>query len=138
MSVPSSQREAEALRWLSYAEEDLGAAEVSADDTALAPRHRCMLAQQAAEKATKAALILLDIDPPRTHNIQLLADMLPEEWALRATPADLARLSLWIVESRYPGDWPDATQGDTAVAVADARAVVDAAASDIARVRGAR
>jgi HEPN domain-containing protein len=94
MSAAPSDRGAEALRWLSFAQEDLRASESSADDTALAPRHRCMLAQQAAEKALKAALIVLDIDPPRTHNLQLLADLLPEGWDVRATSADLARLSL--------------------------------------------
>lgn len=138
MSSASSDREAEALRWMEYAREDLGAAETSADETALAPRHRCMLAQQAAEKALKAALIFLDTDPPRTHNLQLLADLLPDGWALRATSADVARLSMWIVESRYPGDWPDASQHDAAVAVADARAVVEAAAADLDRARGTR
>jgi len=66
-----------------------------------------MLAQQAAEKALKAALISLDIDPPRVHNLELLADLLPEGWAVRSAKQDLGRLSLWIVESRYPGDWPD-------------------------------
>jgi HEPN domain-containing protein len=89
----------------------------------------------AGEKALKAALILLDVDPPRTHNLQLLADLLPADWGLEAIPADLARLSMWIVESRYPGDWPDASDGDAEVAASDAAAVLDAVAADIERRR---
>ena len=97
-----------------------------------------MAVVRAGGPARPAALIVVDIDPPRTHNLQLLADLLPEGWGVRSTPADLARLSLWIVESRYPGDWPEASQGDATVAVSDARAVIDAAVSDFERGRIAR
>jgi HEPN domain-containing protein len=41
------------------------------------------LAQQAAEKAVKAGLVVLDLDPPRTHNLELLVDLLPDDWAVR-------------------------------------------------------
>jgi hypothetical protein len=48
-----------------------------------------MLVQQAAEKALKAALISLDIDPPRVRNLELLADLLPEGWTVRSATQDL-------------------------------------------------
>lgn len=131
MSAAAEARGEEAARWLRYAREDLVAAQDAGHDAALAPRHRCMLAQQAAEKALKAALIVLDVDPPRTHNLQLLADLLPADWSVHAASADLARLSLWIVESRYPGDWPDASKSDADIAASDAAVVVDAVAADI-------
>lgn len=97
-----------------------------------------MLAQQAAEKALKAALVMLDIDPPRSHNLQLLVDMLPADWSVRAVRADLAKLSLWLVESRYPGEWPEPTEADSESAAADARSVVEAVADDIGRTRSGR
>lgn len=121
---------------MTFAREDLAASEEPSPDSSLAPRHRCMLAQQAAEKALKAELIFLDIDPPRVHNLELLADLLPHDSAVRSLPADLGRLSLWLVESRYPGEWPDAAPRDAEVATADARQVVAAVEDDLAR-RGA-
>ena len=132
----ADQRSAEAGRWLALAHEDLAAAESKGADNGLAPRHRCMLAQQAAEKALKAGLIILDVDPPRTHNLELLADMLPEPWQVRRVSNDLGRLSLWVVESRYPGDWPDATGAEADVAVTTAREVVDAIDADAAPLLG--
>ena len=45
--------------------------------------------------------------------------------------ADLARLSLWLVESRYPGEWPEATASDAADARAAARDVFARMASDL-------
>ena len=50
----------EARRWLRFAEEDLVAAEQTLADDGSVPRHACWLAQQAAEKAIKAALISLE------------------------------------------------------------------------------
>ena len=129
----AQDREVEAARWLRYAREDLAAAKSPEDETTLAARHRCMLAQQAAEKALKAALILLDIDPPRTHNLQLLVDLLPKDWSVSSVSVDFARLSVWIVESRYPGDWPEATSADADTAVAGAASIVEAVASKIER-----
>ena len=131
MSAAAQDREVEAARWLRYAREDLAAAKSPKDETALAARHRCMLAQQAAEKALNAALILLDIDPPRTHNLQLLVDLLPEDWPVSSVSVDFARLSVWIVESRYPGDWPEATSADADTAVTSADGIVEAVASSI-------
>ncbi len=56
----------------------------------MAARHVTILVQQAAEKAVKAGLVLLDVDPHRSHNLEPLADMLPDDWAMREAFADLA------------------------------------------------
>jgi len=45
---------------------------------------------------------------------------------------DLARLTEWSVEARYPGDWPDATGQDASLALETARKVVDAVSRDLA------
>jgi HEPN domain-containing protein len=39
----------------------------------------CFHAQQAAEKALKAVLIAKGIPPPKTHNIRILLDLLPQD-----------------------------------------------------------
>jgi HEPN domain-containing protein len=75
--------------------------------------------------------VLLDVDPPRTHNLELLVDLLPDDWTVNDSSAELARLSLWLVESRYPGEWPEATASDAADALAAARDVFARMASDL-------
>ena len=47
----------ETRRWLRYAAEDLRGAEALLREGAGEPRHACYNAQQAAEKALKAALV---------------------------------------------------------------------------------
>ena len=49
---------ANALRWLRYSTEDLNVARLLFASSPLVPRHVCWLAQQSAEKALKAALVL--------------------------------------------------------------------------------
>ena len=104
MSATPEELRAEAGRWLQFAVEDLEAAEALRSAPGVVARHVATLAQQSAEKAVKAGLVVLDVDPPRTHNLELLADLLPDDWAVHESSADLARLSLWLVESRYPGE----------------------------------
>jgi HEPN domain-containing protein len=106
MTATPDELTAEVGRWLRFAAEDLKAAETLQAAPGVASRHVATLAQQSAEKALKAGLVLLDIDPPRTHNLELLADLLPDDWAVHESSVDLARLGLWLVESRYPGEWP--------------------------------
>jgi HEPN domain-containing protein len=123
-----SAADAEAGRWLRYAQEDLRTAQVLLRDPAtLIPRHACGLAQQAAEKAIKALLVRHQIDFPRTHDLDLLWSKLPAAARAVVSPEALAELSEWAVESRYPGDWPDADE-------VDARAAVDAAAAVCAQI----
>ena len=105
MSAAPEELRAEAGRWLQFAVEDMQAAESLQSTPGVAARHVATLAQQSAEKAVKAGLVLLDVDPPRSHNLELLVDLLPDDWGIHESSADLARLSSWLVESRYPGEW---------------------------------
>ena len=123
----------EALRWLRYAREDLDLVERLAAGDQPAPRHVCWLAQQAAEKALKAALVLEAIDFPFSHDLSALRNLLPDSWPATAPSADLANLTVWGAESRYPGDWPEPTSTDTARAQATARAVYGATAQEFRR-----
>jgi HEPN domain-containing protein len=113
----------EAQRWLRYALEDLEAGEALLSQQSVVPRHICWLAQQSAEKAIKAALIFLQIDFPRRHDLDALRNLLPAGWKIKEEQPDLAALTEWSVEARYPGDWPDATEDDARTAIEQARVV---------------
>ena len=117
MDEPAAVAHEQARRWLRWADEDLVAARHSADDTEVAPRVACSLAQQAAEKAIKALVVSSDLDPPKTHNLLRLARMLAEETASRPLDVDLEDLTRWAIEGRYPGDLDEATSRDAARAV---------------------
>ena len=98
----------ESLRWLRYAKGDLDlAAAVVRDDGE--PRHACFLAQQAAEKALKAVLVLEQLELPFIHDLRELQELIPGGWPRSAGPGQLERLTEWASEARYPGDWPEPT-----------------------------
>jgi HEPN domain-containing protein len=127
---------AQAGRWLRYAAEDLAAAEAALGEAAFAPRHTCWLAQQAAEKAIKAALVFLQVDFPWVHDLDVLRNLLPEEWRAGRDHPDLAELSEWAVEARYPpSNAPDPSADDARAAVEQSRAVNASVCSDL-RDRG--
>ena len=132
MNAP--EPEIEARRWLRFASEDLRAAESLLGGKEFVPRHACWLAQQAAEKALKAGLVLLQRSFPYRHDLDALRNMLPDDWAIKRANPDLAALTEWAVEARYPGDWPDATADEARQAVDDARSVVTSVAGDMARL----
>ena len=122
----------EARRWLRYALDDLEIAEQMARDTAR-PRYVCWFSQQAAEKVLKSVLVLESIEFPYIHDLQRLRNLFPDGWPEGAGPDVLARLTAWGSESRYPGDWPEATAEDAACAKADARALYESIVTEFRR-----
>lgn len=120
----------ETRRWLRFAKEDLESC-INLASNESAPRHICFLAQQAAEKALKAALVLEEIDFPFWHDLDALRNLLPDTWSVHHTHADLAQLTEWAVEARYPGDWEEATAMDAEQAVSQARGVYDSIATEL-------
>jgi HEPN domain-containing protein len=108
------ERVVEVRRWLRYAREDLHLAEVLIARVEGAPRHSCWLAQQAAEKALKA----------------VLRDLIPEGWTVKQTAPDLAALTEWAVEARYPGDEPEPDETDAQEAVQQAQIVLTSIEND--------
>jgi HEPN domain-containing protein len=123
MSEPDSV--VEARRWLRYADDDLRTAR-ELQGTSAPARQVCFLAQQAAEKALKAVFVFLQIELPRSHDLEALLTLLPPGWAVRTRGLDLAALSEWAVEARYPGDWPQATAADAEAALTLADEVSEA------------
>jgi HEPN domain-containing protein len=121
----------EAVRWLAYARSDLNAARALLRDPEYFPRQVCFLAQQAAEKAIKAVFVLLDIEFPFTHDLDHLRDLLPEGWRVKTEFPDLAELTVWAVEARYPGDLPDVVEADVRQSLRTAEAVYDTIEQDM-------
>lgn len=65
----------------------------------------CFHAQQAVEKAFKACLIADAIDPPRTHDLLKLLDLLENAGVdFRSTRITCETLGNFAVQTRYPGD----------------------------------
>lgn len=91
MSEPDRLQETHS--WLRYAQEDLAAARAMLETEDILPRHVCWLAQQAGEKVIKAVLVYLQIDFPRSHDLDLLRNLIPEDWALHDEFPDLAELT---------------------------------------------
>ena len=120
----------EARRWLRFAEEDLETAEMVIKQR-LPAREACWLAQQAAEKALKAALVYEQVDFPKTHDLDALRMLVPDGWTVRELDADLSMLSAWAVEGRYPGEWPEATEADASRATANAQVALEAVWVDL-------
>lgn len=128
----SVDHQAEALRWLSFAVGDLEAAR-SHRGRHVRPRIVAFEAQQCAEKALRAALILEGIEPRRTHDLEELRGRLPVGWRVKTRPSDLARLSDYAAESRYPDHIEPVTPIQSAVAVRQAMAVLKSIRGDFAR-----
>ncbi|MCZ6680444.1 MAG: HEPN domain-containing protein [Candidatus Poribacteria bacterium] len=131
--MSEDERLFEVRRWLRYAQEDLTAAVAMIGRREIAPRHICWLAQQSAEKALKAVLVFLQIDFPRTHDLDALRNFVPIGWTIQADLLDLASLTEWAVEARYPGDWPEAIEADARFAVKQAQAILATVMADFAQ-----
>ena len=114
---------ADTARWLRHAEEDLTTAEIFLGHTHVPPRQSCWHAQQTAEKALKAVLIFLQIDFRRTHDLNVLRDLLPERWQLKTALPNLKDLNRWAVQARYPETAQEPTETDASTAVEHARSV---------------
>jgi HEPN domain-containing protein len=121
----------EISRWLRFAREDLEAAEALLGQADFIPRHACWLAQQAAEKALKAALVSQQVNFPFRHDLDALRNLVPDGWHVKTQHRDLAELTEWAVEARYPSDWPDATVEDARRAVEQARGVYESVLGDL-------
>ena len=123
----------EALHQLQLALEDLGTAERLHSSEIEPPRQACFFAQQAAEKALKAALELEHDDYPRIHELEDLRSQLPTSWPVHSLDVDLDRLSKSAVSARYPEVRMLPTRDEAVEAVADARLIVNAVVEEFQR-----
>jgi HEPN domain-containing protein len=100
----SGDEQADALRWVQFAAEDLAAAKTIHADRHLPHRLVCFHCQQSIENALKGLLVRLNIDFPKTHDLNLLRRLLPEGSPVKQAFPDFSRLNVFAVETRYPGD----------------------------------
>ena len=116
---PGEEAQASAQEWLTLAEADLRTATVLLGRPGLS-HNVCLHAQQAAEKALKAYLAwLAEADIPRTHDLQLLASLIPERGGAEPPQDGLADLAAYAVTSRYPPlDEPSQAEATRASALA--------------------
>ncbi|MDA0268553.1 MAG: HEPN domain-containing protein [Cyanobacteria bacterium] len=124
---------AETRRWLDYAEADLKAANALIKQQQSFAQQICFLSQQAAEKGLKAALIFMQIEFPFRHDLDLLRNLLPEDWPIHKAQPDLTDLTEWAVEARYPSHNEEATTEDARTALAQAQAIWDLITSELKR-----
>ena len=132
-AMQTADRLTDTTRWLRYAEEDLTTAETFLEHPQVPPRQVCWHAHQAAEKALKAALIFLQIDFRRTHDLNVLRDLLPERWHLKTAQPNLEFLNRWAVQARYPEEGQEATEIDASTAVEHARSVWTSVSTELAQ-----
>lgn len=121
----------EAKRWMVYAKSDLDAAHTLLESGEFFPRQICFMAQQAGEKALKAILVYLEISFPHTHDLDRIRELIPEGWEVKAKFPELYDLSVWAVESRYPGHAPDVVEYEARETLQLAEAVFDAVKEEL-------
>ena len=114
-------------QWVKLAENDLREAEHAlAEPIDPAYEISCFHAQQAAEKYLKAFLSAKNISIPNTHDLDRLLQKFPAECRLDISADELAHLTPFAVNSRYPGvDVPE-TREDAEFALTIARKVREA------------
>ncbi|PWC78213.1 hypothetical protein TSH64_28755 [Azospirillum sp. TSH64] len=69
--------------------------------------------QQAAEKLVKAVLVWLDLDVPRSHDIDLLVMRIPHDLPIRECLSPLGRFTAFATLYRYPGEAGDVSDEPT-------------------------
>ena len=119
-------------RWLRYARDDLAAARALLADQSLPGRLACFHAQQAAEKALKASLVVAGIEFRKTHDLVVLAALQPEPLRSAVLGLELQLLQPWAVDARYPADVPEANAEEAGEVVGVASRLVDVVAAALA------
>ena len=109
--------------WLEHAVSDLILAKIVPPES-VKLESLCYHAQQAAEKALKALLLHYGIPFPRSHNIRILLDLIPDFLPTTEVIQEAAILTDYAVSSRYPGYNEPISREDLSTAVSLAEAIV--------------
>ena len=92
--------------WMVKAENDLkNAANTLEMEEACPTDTVCFHAQQCTEKYLKAFLVSKGVDFPRSHDIETLVGLLPNEIEVGLSPTEQRRLTTYATVTRYPGDY---------------------------------
>lgn len=113
-----------AEQWLAKAADDLEMADLLLAAPTAAKWGACFHAQQAAEKALKAILVIQDKDVPYTHSLTLLRQTLGDV-GKQFDEKVLEELEPWAVAGRYPEEIPEPSPAEAKRLVDTGRSVVD-------------
>ena len=92
--------------WIEKAENDLDNAVHTAARGEDCPTDTvCFHAQQCAEKYLKGLLVHLGLDFPRTHDLEVLIALAPEDLDLALSAEQQRTLTAYATITRYPGDY---------------------------------
>jgi HEPN domain-containing protein len=124
MRLPEQAKRKVVADWLLKAQNDFGLVEFLVDQGGVFPSQIAFHCQQAAEKYLKAFLTWFEVIFPKTHDLEVLlnlvagvnAGMAKELWHVIV-------LTPYGVEMRYPGDRPEVTVEEAREAVELARLV---------------
>lgn len=116
--------------WLNHAMSDLALARLGVEADDVLPEQVCFHAQQAVEKAVKSVLLYHRIRFPLIHDLEALIGIARHEGlALPAWADDVAMLTPYAVETRYPGRWEDFQETEVAGALQMAHQAIEWARS---------
>jgi HEPN domain-containing protein len=105
--------------WIAHAEEDYSAAKSLLGLKKPLLGAVCFHAQQCAEKYLKALLILKDVDFPKTHDLPTLNTLCGQTGILTGFDLQqLADLTRYAVQARYPGSQPTREEAKEALEIA--------------------
>jgi HEPN domain-containing protein len=105
--------------WIAYAEEDYKAAKTLLGLKKPLLGAGCFHAQQCAEKYLKALLILRNFDFPKTHDLPTLNTLCNQNGILTGFDLhQLADLTKYAVQARYPGSQPSPEESKDAIEIA--------------------
>lgn len=122
----------EAIRWFGWASGELAGARADLAEDGLPARLAAAHAQQAAERALKAALITAEVDVAKVHNLNALRNALPPEWDIHETHPDLSELTDAFL-LRYPDQAIEMARKDAERLVGEAAAVYESLLADAQR-----
>ncbi len=113
-----------AREWMNKAENDLKNAAHTLKLGADCPTDTvCFHAQQCVEKYLKTALVVLQIPFPRSHDIEVLLELLPKHARPSLTVEEQGRLTEYATVMRCPGPYDPVTLSEAKEAAKLARRV---------------
>ncbi|MHB9028395.1 MAG: HEPN domain-containing protein [Candidatus Latescibacterota bacterium] len=134
MSVPHEEVQKKVLQWITYADEDLTAANHIFTLKSCVPyRLIAWHAQQCAEKYIKAYLVFHHVDFPYTHRILYLLELCPERDRWDNSLAEAEILTPFAVMTRYPGEDEPVSAHEAKHAVKIAEGMRDNPGSTVAK-----
>src|SRR5574340_281161 len=118
MKRPDEVRRELVAQWVGRAEDDYRAASDMHSEGRPYRWIICYHAQQAAEKYIKAYLVSRGVEPPKVHDLaDLNRTLTPLDPELAEALREVAPLSAYAVDARYPGEAPEPTPEETAEAL---------------------